>query len=333
MIRFICACFLFATTTVLAADRAGDHLRQPDAWFRSEAAGERLANLLTYQDQYGCWPKNVDTTVKPFEGKQDLLHGTFDNSATVNELRLLARAYVVTNEKKYKEAFDLGINCILESQYKNGGWPQSPQPKGYSEHITFNDGTMIGLMTFLREVFEQDRYEFVSPHVRQQAREAFERGVQCILDCQINFGGKLTVWCAQHDKNSLEPRGARSYEHPSLSGGESAGVVCLLMSLDKPSGEIQKSIRAAVEWYEHSKLTGIRFDKQDGDRRIHRDEGAPPLWARFYEIETNRPIFSGRNGVIKYDISEIEAERRNGYSWYVTSGKRVNDSWSRWKWK
>ena len=63
------------------------------------------------------------------------------------------------------------------------------------------------------------------------------------------------------------------------------------------------------------------------------DASAQPLWARFYEIETNRPIFSGRDGVIKYDVAEIEAERRNGYAWYVTSGERVRDAWSKWRWK
>ena len=45
------------------------------------------------------------------------------------------------------------------------------------------------------------------------------------------------------------------------------------------------------------------------------DPNAPPLWARFYEIGTNRPIYSGRDGVIKYRLAEIEIERRTGYSW------------------
>jgi PelA/Pel-15E family pectate lyase len=40
------------------------------------------------------------------------------------------------------------------------------------------------------------------------------------------------------------------------------------------------------------------------------------MWARFYEIETNRPIFSGRDGIIRYRYSEIEHERQVGYSWY-----------------
>jgi PelA/Pel-15E family pectate lyase len=45
------------------------------------------------------------------------------------------------------------------------------------------------------------------------------------------------------------------------------------------------------------------------------DASAPPLWARFYEIGTNRPIYSGRDGVIKHSLAEIELERRSGYNW------------------
>jgi len=42
---------------------------------------------------------------------------------------------------------------------------------------------------------------------------------------------------------------------------------------------------------------------------------ADSRWARFYEIGTNRPIFSGRDGVIRYNLDEIEQERRDGYAW------------------
>ena len=45
---------------------------------------------------------------------------------------------------------------------------------------------------------------------------------------------------------------------------------------------------------------------------------APPIWARFYEIGTNRPIFSGRDGIVRYRLAEIELERRTGYAWYGT---------------
>ena len=48
---------------------------------------------------------------------------------------------------------------------------------------------------------------------------------------------------------------------------------------------------------------------------VVRDPAAPPLWARFYEIGTNRPMYSGRDSVIRYSLAEIELERRVNYSW------------------
>lgn len=287
--------------------------------------------MLSWQDTRGCWPKNLDTSAAPFRGEREEAKGTFDNSATVNELRLLARAFQVTQESACRTAFLKGLQSILDAQYENGGWLQSPDAKGYSQYITFNDGTMVGLMTFLREAStEERRYSFVPEETRRKASEAFDRGIACILACQVEIDGKRTAWCAQHDPVTLEPRGARKYEHPSLSGAESAGIACLLMSLDEPSEEVKASIRDAVEWFDKSKLLGIRFEVRNGDGQIVSDPDAPPLWARFYEIRTGRPIFSGRDGVVKYDIAEIDAERRNGYAWYGTWGERVEKCRSKW---
>ena len=42
-------------------------------------------------------------------------------------------------------------------------------------------------------------------------------------------------------------------------------------------------------------------------------------------------MFSGRDGKIKYNVSEIEFERRNGYAWYVGSGNKVLNAWKKWK--
>ena len=43
-----------------------------------------------------------------------------------------------------------------------------------------------------------------------------------------------------------------------------------------------------------------------------------------------RPIFSGRDSVIKYDIAQIEPERRNGYAWYGGWGAKVAVRCSTW---
>ena len=177
----------------------------------------------------------------------------------------------------------------------------------------------------------QRRFPNVDSTRRKTAQEKFDRGIRCILNCQIVVNGKLTVWCAQHDEVDYRPRPARSFELVSLSGAESAGILHLLMSLDRPGPEVIRAVKSGAEWFKSAQLAGIRQVIVNGDKRIIQDPNAPPLWARFYEIESNRPIFSGRDGVKKYDIAEIESERRNGYAWYGAWGERVAGSYAKWK--
>jgi PelA/Pel-15E family pectate lyase len=39
------------------------------------------------------------------------------------------------------------------------------------------------------------------------------------------------------------------------------------------------------------------------------------MWARFYQIGTDKPIFCSRDGIPKDTLAEISYERRTGYSW------------------
>ena len=55
------------------------------------------------------------------------------------------------------------------------------------------------------------------------------------------------------------------------------------------------------------------------------------LWARFYELDTNRPFFCDRDGIKKYDVSQIGHERRTGYSWYNNDGRYVLARYKMWK--
>ena len=300
-----------------------EYVKKPDEWFRSDEAKGIATNILSWQASEGGWPKNVNTTA-PFTGERAQLHSTFDNHATTDELRFLARMVDATKERGYIDTFTRGLDHILRAQYTNGGWPQfSPPPKDkYHRHITFNDNAMVRLMEFVRDVATDKRYAFVPSERRQACRRGFDRGVDCIIKCQVKVNGKLTVWCAQHDEVDFSPRPARTFELASLSGAESVGIVRLLMSLENPSPEIVRSIEAAVAWFESAKIPGIKVVEIEAkgtpkgkDRTVVKDANAKPMWARFYEIETNRPIFSGRDGVKKYALAEIEYERRNGYAW------------------
>jgi len=307
-------------------------LRKSDEWYRS-AEGRRIAdNILSWQSVQGSWPKNGDTTVEPFTADANEIRGTFDNRATVGEMRFLARAFNAMQDVHYKQAFLKGLDHIFEAQYPTGGWPQSyPPGDGYHRHITFNDGTMVRLMWFVREVATSADYQFIDADRRRAAQTAFDRGIQCILKCQISVNGKLTVWCAQHDEVDYSPCPARVYELVSLSGAESAGILWLLMSIDNPGPDVIRAIEAGAQWFESAKLTGIRQVRISGDRVIVKDPNAPPLWARFYEIGTNRPIFAGRDGIKRYDMAEIEAERRIHYAWYGSWGESVARGYVRWK--
>ncbi len=234
---FVCLLLLGACARELkSAQKASDFLNRPPEWYRSEEAVGIARNILTFQTDRGDFPKNTDTVSAPFTGDRAALKGMFDNGATTPELRLLAKVFHATRDSKFEAAFLKGFDHILKAQYPNGGWPQaSPPGKGYNRHITFNDGTMVHLMNFVRDVSSKDEFSFVGPERRKAAAVAFERGVECILKCQVRIDGQLTAWCAQHDEVDFSPRPARSYELASLSGAESAGIVRLLMSIDKPS--------------------------------------------------------------------------------------------------
>jgi PelA/Pel-15E family pectate lyase len=305
---------------------------RPDDWYRGDEAARLAANVLSHQDERGDWPKNFDTSAAPYRGDRSRLRGTFDNGATVGEMRFLARAFVATGRTPYRDAVLKALDHVLAAQYPSGGWPQSDPPgKGYARYITFNDNTTVNLLDLVRDVARSVGFRFVDRPRREAADRAFARGIACILRCQVRVDGRLTAWCAQHDETTFEPRGARTYELPSLSGGESAGILLLLMGLEDPGADVVRAVRAGARWYEDSKVTGIRQVVTGGDKKIVPDPAAPPLWARFYEIGTNRPFFCGRDGVKKYDMAEIEAERRNGYAWYGNWGRPVLERYARWE--
>ena len=302
---------------------ASAYLNMREDWYRGKEGIRVAETVLSYQSPLGSWPKNVDTATNPYSGDPSKLRGTFDNGATTDELRFLARAARATGEPRYQKAFLKGLDHILAAQYATGGWPQSyPPGGGYHRHITFNDGTMVRLMEFLREVAANGTYDFVDEGRRAAARKGFDRGIECILRCQVRVNGKLTAWCSQHDEKDYRPRPGRAYELVSLSGSETVGIVRLLMSLEDPSPEVIRAVEGAVSWLEAVKLNGSRVVRREDPRSpsgfnrvLIRDDKAPPLWARFYEIGTNRPLFSDRDGAAKYRLSEIGYERRNGYAW------------------
>ena len=310
-----------------------DSLKQKPEWYASDEAVRIADNVLLYQHETGGWSKNIDMARALTEQEKAAIlklkpqiDSTIDNGATYTQLAYLARVYADAKTDRHKTAFLQGVDYLLNAQQANGGWPQYyPLRKGYYSHITFNDDAMIGVMNLLRDIAQKKSiYAFVDEDRRSRSEKAVVKGIELILKTQVVVDGKLTVWGAQHDEVTLAPAPARAFEPASLTGSESVGIVRFLMGINQPDQRVTKAIESAISWFEKSKLTGIKWEEKPDslkpggfDRVVVKDPNAGPIWARFYEIGTNRPIFIGRDSQIKYDVAEIEAERRNGYSWYV----------------
>lgn len=311
-------------------------LSQKPAWYAGAEAVRIAENVLLYQRTIGGWPKGIDMAAKLSEADRATLAGlrgnsadcTIDNNATTAQIRYLVKVYAATGEERFKEGALRGLDYLLAAQYGNGGWPQYyPNTEGYYARITFNDNAMVNVLNLLCEAGAgRGDFAFVDRARRDRALKAVAAGIRCILRCQVRVNGRLTAWCAQHDEKTLAPAQARAYELPSLSGQESVGLTRFLMSIDMPGPELIEAVEAAVAWFERVKITGLRVvDKHDPalpggiDKVTIADETAPPIWARFYEIGTDRPFFCGRDGIKKYDLAEIEHERRVGYAWFTSA--------------
>lgn len=301
------------------------------AWAQETVKTDTLADkMLLYQCNNGGWPKQLhDKSVVRYDlpltpvllekiKATSPLHATIDNKATTREINALVSAFRQTANPAYLKAAEKGIDYLLQAQYANGGWPQYyPDKSLYRAEITFNDDAMVNvLLVMLHIVKGQQGFELVDPSYKSKAADALKRGVDCILKTQVIQQGRPVIWAAQYDENTLIPAKARAFEPASLSTSESVGIIRLLMKLDQPSAAVKKAIKHAIDWFEAHQIKGFRFDKSgDGGNALIADHAAV-CWARFYDLQTNRPLFGDRDGSVKYDLTEISAERRNGYAWY-----------------
>lgn len=324
--------------------------KQTPLWYQTDEAARIADQVVLYQKENGGWEKNLDMTAmltqaereKLVKTKSDISETTIDNRTTYTQIAFLGKVITASllkttppnNFPKYKEAFNKGLDYLFASQYENGGFPQFyPLQKNYSRHITFNDDAMIGVLKLLREVAKKkEDYLFVDDERRLKAEKSVEKAIPVLLETQIEINGKKTVWAAQYDEITLKPAAARKFEPVSLTAGESIDIVRFLMLDGNPSPEKIDAIESAVRWFRNNKIEGIRWEKINGENTVVKDKNAAPIWARFYQIETMKPIFIGRDAVIHYDVSEIEAERRNGYAWYVSEpNKLLNEDYPKWK--
>ena len=324
------------------AKRFGFDVRKAvnDAAFIASDEGRRIADIvLSFQTPSGGWSKRTDMGSAPrkpgqkFGTEKDYVP-TFDNYATSVQFWVMVNACNATGDVRYCSSAERALALVLLAQYPNGGWPQTFPLRGkYHDDITFNDDAIANLLHMVGAAARGDeRLAFLSGALRKQAQASLVRGLQMLADTQVVVDGKATIWGAQHDAQTLAPTAARAFEPIALATSESADLVLFLIGLENPTPLVVDMIESAHAWFAARKISGFAYTRDAHPyKELVADADADPLWARFYDIESDRPVFGDRNGAVYFDINEVSQERRAGYGWYTERPNRVLKEYARWK--
>ncbi|MEA1950485.1 MAG: pectate lyase [Planctomycetota bacterium] len=223
---------------------------------------------------------------------------TLDDNTTQEALRLLMRLDKTLDfkDKRIHEAALYTLRRLLDVQYPNGAWPQRftapPRTdkfpvkkasyqkkwswefprKSYSSHYTFNDNTICDTLDVMLEA--------ARIYGDQKYRQAALRCGEFILLAQMPL--PQPAWAQQYDAH-MHPAWARKFEPPSITGGESQGVMRTLLRLYKETGEDRflDAVGPALTYFEGSLLPCGNL-------------------ARFYELKTNRPLYFTKKYKLTY---------------------------------
>ncbi len=239
---------------------------------------------------------------------------TLDDNVTQSAVRFLIRVDHELNfaDAGIHDAVSYALDRLIQAQYPVGAWSQRyrefPEPAKYpvkrasypeswqrkwpgptyQQHYTFNDNSVIDMIDTMLEawrVYKDAKY-----------RASAERGGQFILLAQMPE--PQPAWAQQYDA-AMHPAWARIFEPPSVTGGESQGIMRMLMVLYAETGDRKylEPIPRALAYLKKSILPGRTGSGSDRETAAGgTDLGSWPSGgrirvARFYELRTNRPLY------------------------------------------
>lgn len=293
--------------------------RMSASWYGSDEAQQIADKVLAAQKNSGGWMKNIEFhNVSEYGDKTE--HSCLDNGATTQEMRFLAKVYQSTKVEKYKESFTKALNMIFTAEKGCGGWSQYWPLSGngsYQDYITFNDDLITNVMKLLQEIATNkgDFADITDESTRKKCEQSFQRAIDVIIKCQVDDNGTPAAWCAQHDTITFLPTEGRPHELPSISAYESADLLSYLMTIEKPSEQLQQTIHTAVDWLDKHKIDGkavedFTNDNGEKDRRII-DKAGSAVWGRFIQL-------GGATGEKTYNAFFTKLKNRNTTRYYKT---------------
>ena len=213
-------------------------------------------------------------------------NATFDDAGTSEASQFLLRLYLERRSSRLREPVQRAISFVLDSQYENGGWPQrfpfvddAPSLHGrpdYTRHITFNDDVAGENIKFLLMV-----YQTLSD---ERALAAIHRAMGIFVATQQPV--PQAGWGLQHDRETLAPVGARSYEPDAFATHTTANNISQLLNFYEWTGEERFIARVpeALAWLESVRLPDDQIQVRGRQ------------YPTFIEIGTNRARINHRRG-------------------------------------
>lgn len=297
-------------TVGLALLEAWERTGEPILLDGAKAAGECL---IRGQLRSGGWNDRIEFAeavrqkvayrIDPPAKKRQFNVSTFDDNKTQAALTFLIRLDHATKfrEARLHEAVTFALDSILKNQFPNGAWGQGfetpPDPAQYPVlpasnptswprkypggdywwFYTFNDNAIadtIEMLFLAGEVYQSDRY-----------RAAALQAADFILLAQLPE--PQPAWAQQYDFQ-MHPVWARKFEPAAVSGGESQGLIRTLLDVYIETGDRKylEPIPRALAYLKRSELADGRL-------------------ARFYELQTNKPLYFTKSYELTHDDSDL----------------------------
>ena len=192
----------------------------------------------------------------------------------------------------------------------------------YHAHVTLNDNAYLNALLLMRDISTGEAcFSAIDEAHRQKAAQSFDKGLRCLLELQIPGA----IWCQQYDEMTLSPATGRSYELPALCTRESVDVALFLYEhgrMHPERADIREAANTAIAWFKRAAIENMSWIEVDGLMSLVEDAGSN-TWSRFYEFDTERPVFFQRDSSVHYDVKELSEEDRNRYEWYGDWGRSV----------
>ncbi|QEG39529.1 pectate lyase [Roseimaritima ulvae] len=283
-------------------------------------AARRAAEALVYgQMRSGGWTNCIDFDPR---GERVALYrngrgrgrniSSLDDGQTQSAIRFLMHTdqALEFQHAEIHAATRLALDALLNAQFPNGGFPQVwdddvvPDPpviqanypdhdwrsegrvKNYWDMYTLNDnvtGYVAEVLIDAHKIYDDARY-----------REALRRLGDFLILAQMPE--PQPAWAQQYNYQ-MQPIWARRFEPPGICGDESQEVIETLLMIYRETKDRRylEPIPSAIAYLNRSRLPDGRL-------------------ARYYELQTNKPLYMVRSGNI-YSLTHDDSNLPAHYGW------------------